>query len=58
MRDVEAMLDTLAYVLGLVGAWTIASSALHDVGGPDGMPDLRRRRLHESVRRLPAAPTP
>jgi hypothetical protein len=58
VRNVEAMLDTLAYVLGLVGAWTIASPSPHDVGGPDGMRDLRRRSLHESVRRLLAAPTP
>ncbi|WP_344260865.1 TetR family transcriptional regulator [Actinomadura napierensis] len=48
----------LAYVLGLVGAWTIASPALHQVAGPDGLRDLRRRSLREAVRRLLTAPPP
>ncbi|WP_433359210.1 TetR family transcriptional regulator [Streptosporangium sp. CA-115845] len=48
----------LNYVLGLVGAWTIASPALHQVAGQDGTRDLRRRSLREAVRRLLTAPSP
>ncbi|MGW6458940.1 TetR family transcriptional regulator [Streptomyces sp. NPDC055078] len=48
----------LTYILGLVGAWTIASPAVREIGGQDGTRELRRRSLHEAVRRLLEAPTP
>ena len=45
----------LAYVLGLVGAWTIASPALRDAGGKDAAQTHRRKSLRTAVQRLVSA---
>ena len=47
----------LAFVLGVVGSWVIASPGLREAAGEDAGRDRRREGVREAVARLTAAPT-
>lgn len=49
--DIPAV-HLLAFVLGVVGGWAIASPALREAAGEHGDRDLRRTGVHHAVERL------